>query len=909
MPDAVASANATTPEDAEMLSLLDEARNDLLFYIKACDPKFIVSKAHVFLAKKLQDVAEGRCKRLIISTPPRIGKSRTCCIEFPSWLMGRDPTQNIVVGSYAQSLANIHSRSTRQRIQENEIYRLIFPNTKVNDGDARMDDWGTREGGRYKSVGVGSGITGRGATTLILDDLVKDFQEANSQIVQDGIWDWLQSTALTRLAPGAPVILIMTRWSCLSPDTKITTERGLIPIRDSIAGESVLTSHGMQPIKRKVVSKHTGEVKKFSVYGFPEEITVTPDHQIFTKEGWKQAKDVLPTDRMVLKIDDAPETSIEYLKSLWPSLSVKTHKQHPWATKIPREELKSLLDAGKTYDECAAHFHLPGGKGSILPYITNYGFNRDNRQHIDSSIVEDPEFWRVVGYWIAEGYTTTGRWNDRKTRVQFSFHALEAEYHNDIKRIMGKYGIPVTLKKNSKNCIVVCFSSLQMAQFLSGFGNSALNKKLPLWAQRLPDEFIRQMFDGWWRGDGCDVKNFLRVGSSSLDLHTTFQSALLRIGVVSSIMKASVGYRQTMICGQMCNSGPSWEIRVHKSEVPWMLHESPPRRHRLSEIIDGNLISLIKSIKTDSYDGEVIDIETDCHDFVCGTSTVHNCTDPVGRILSPEFQSRLKDAGVEGADAWEIVNLPAICDESDDLLGRELGESVFPERFSANDFKKIRAERGSFVWSSLYCGRPTVRGGNYIKTDKIKVVQPSDVPKDLRMFRFWDLATSEKKTADYTVGILGGLDHLSGIFYIVDVIRGKWEWPTARDRIKMAAIKDKVRIGVEAVAGFKTAFSNLVEVMPPHISCTEFGADKDKMTRALPWIAMAENGRMAIVQGDWNIDLLMELEAFPRGANDDQVDGVAGVYQMAANNIQYIMPSNSPKRFGQSDRGNRSIIG
>jgi hypothetical protein len=186
MPDAVASANAATinPEDAEMEHLLAEVRNDFLFYIKACDPAYIVSKVHVYLAKKLQDVAEGRSKRLIISIPPRIGKSRCVTTEFTTWLLGRNPKENIVIASYSQELVNDRSREARARIRDSDIYRAAFPKTIVNDNDARVNNWGTTEGGRFQAVSVGAGLTGRSASILVLDDLVKDFEEAHSEIVQ-----------------------------------------------------------------------------------------------------------------------------------------------------------------------------------------------------------------------------------------------------------------------------------------------------------------------------------------------------------------------------------------------------------------------------------------------------------------------------------------------------------------------------------------------------------------------------------------------------------------------------------------------------------------------------------------------------------------------------------------------------
>jgi len=87
-------------------------------------------------------------------------------------------------------------------------------------------------------------------------------------------------------------------------------------------------------------------------------------------------------------------------------------------------------------------------------------------------------------------------------------------------------------------------------------------------------------------------------------------------------------------------------------------------------------------------------------------------------------------------------------------------------------------------------------------------------------------------------------------------------------------------VGVEAVGGFKTSFANLREVLSHEVVLHEFGAETDKLTRALPWIGLAEAGKVFLVRGDWNIPFIKEASEFPRGANDDQVDGVSGAYIM-----------------------------
>ena len=84
----------------------------------------------------------------------------------------------------------------------------------------------------------------------------------------------------------------------------------------------------------------------------------------------------------------------------------------------------------------------------------------------------------------------------------------------------------------------------------------------------------------------------------------------------------------------------------------------------------------------------------------------------------------------------------------------------------------------------------------------------------------------------------------------------------------------------EAVGGFKTSFANLREVLSHEVVLHEFDAETDKLTRALPWIGPVEAGKVFLVRGEWNIPFIKEASEFPRGANDDQVDGVSGAYIM-----------------------------
>ncbi len=134
--------------------------------MQACDPDYVVDKVHRVVAEKLQAVADGKCKRLIITLPPRVGKTRLVSQELPTFMLGRNPKLQVVVSSYAKSLAEDSSRPSRARIESSETYQTIFK-TRLAAGNTKIDDWGTEAGGRYLAVGVGGSTTGKGADCLL----------------------------------------------------------------------------------------------------------------------------------------------------------------------------------------------------------------------------------------------------------------------------------------------------------------------------------------------------------------------------------------------------------------------------------------------------------------------------------------------------------------------------------------------------------------------------------------------------------------------------------------------------------------------------------------------------------------------------------------------------------------------
>ena len=175
---------------------------------KATNPKTVQTPALDLIDEALVRALNTPDARLIISMAPQEGKSVRGANDFPVWALTKNPDLRIVTASYAQALANRNGRAIRNRIQTQPELGL-----KIAADNGSVSEW-TLEGhaGGVLSVGIGAGVTGRAADMLIIDDPLKDRKEADSELIRDNVWDWWTDAASARLAPGAPVIVILTRW-------------------------------------------------------------------------------------------------------------------------------------------------------------------------------------------------------------------------------------------------------------------------------------------------------------------------------------------------------------------------------------------------------------------------------------------------------------------------------------------------------------------------------------------------------------------------------------------------------------------------------------------------------------------------------------------------------------------------
>lgn len=172
------------------------------------NPKTVQTEALDVIDAALVWAATTPDARLIICLSPQEGKSVRAGGDFPTWLLQRNPDLRIVAASYGQQLATRNGRAIRARLVAHPELGL-----RIAADNGAAGEWtiAGRAGGVF-SVGVGGGLTGRPADFLIIDDPIKNLEEAESEAYRQSVWDWWQAVASTRLAPGAGVVLILTRW-------------------------------------------------------------------------------------------------------------------------------------------------------------------------------------------------------------------------------------------------------------------------------------------------------------------------------------------------------------------------------------------------------------------------------------------------------------------------------------------------------------------------------------------------------------------------------------------------------------------------------------------------------------------------------------------------------------------------
>ena len=198
-------------QQKKKLATRDIAQKNFLAYAQHVYEGFIVGRHHKIIAKKLERIATGKLKRLIVNMPPRHSKSEMASYLMPSWFLGRNPKLKIIQATMNTELAVRFGRKVRDLIAD-PIYTEVFPDTDLKQDSQAAGRWETSAGGEYFAAGVGAAMTGRGADLLIIDDPHSE-QDALSSTAYDNTYEWYTSGPRQRLQPGGTIIIVQTRWS------------------------------------------------------------------------------------------------------------------------------------------------------------------------------------------------------------------------------------------------------------------------------------------------------------------------------------------------------------------------------------------------------------------------------------------------------------------------------------------------------------------------------------------------------------------------------------------------------------------------------------------------------------------------------------------------------------------------
>lgn len=246
--------------------------------------------------------------------------------------------------------------------------------------------------------------------------------------------------------------------------------------------------------------------------------------------------------------------------------------------------------------------------------------------------------------------------------------------------------------------------------------------------------------------------------------------------------------------------------------------------------------------------------------------------DLVGRLLQAD------------AAKWRVLNIPAIAEEND-VLGRQPGEALWPQRFPIEVLRDIESTLAPYAFGSEYQQHPVPAEGGIFK--RAWFHRTRTTAEIVHCVRFWDLAMSSKTTADYTVGVMLG-QGTDGHYYILDVVRFRKEWGDVVPAMAEVMLEDGTSVlqGIEEVAFMSRAITELNQDPRLH-NYTIFGytVDTDKVTRALPFAARLSADNVSVIEAHWTDDYIDEMCSFPNGAHDDQVDASSGSWAMIGSSM------------------------
>jgi len=207
---------------AKRLEAAQRARDDLLSYIRLQMPDpndpdnpdaslYEITPQARLLTQIMMHVEKRKLQRVAVSIGPQTGKSLVISRAGPAWISGRNPVTNLILGSYNQDFANEFGDDVRAMLNS-PAHKQVFPDFALRKGGQSKDLLITTEGGKLAFVGVGGSGTGKPADIFVVDDSIRNDEDAQSEVYRERTWNWFTRVANTRIHRNSAVVIVMTRW-------------------------------------------------------------------------------------------------------------------------------------------------------------------------------------------------------------------------------------------------------------------------------------------------------------------------------------------------------------------------------------------------------------------------------------------------------------------------------------------------------------------------------------------------------------------------------------------------------------------------------------------------------------------------------------------------------------------------
>lgn len=872
----------------------------------ASDNKWILARHLAVLNRKLIGVASGRIKRLLVNMGPRHGKSEFISKYFPAWFLGTYPDKRIIFTSYEASFAAQYGAAVRDLIDEygEEMFGIRIKSNQRAAARWFIEDVNgkAKVGGMY-SVGANGPITGKGCDLLLIDDPIKNNEEADSPLQREKLYDWFCRTAYSRLQPGGSIVLVQTRWHSLLAGNKVTIDGKLKNIEDVKIEDNVLTSNGYEKTLGTTSHEYSGKIYSIKTWYTTEDLKVTEEHRIKTRDGWKEARNLTLEDYIELPFDSKFYDNFDEVINNWskdPEIAAKNQDGlsiSGYHNRVTKEQLKELLvDRDLTYREAAVELGFKDRK-SVYEYATLYGLNRLVEQCLPKEVVYKPLFWRIVGYWLAEGSLDGNSKKHGKSRVTFSFNSKETYYVEDIKELFKEYDIEVYIEYHKKyKSMQARVSSYQFAEFLKQFGTSAGTKNIPEFIFKLPKEHISEFIKGYFEGDGHleESRGQASFSSISYNLLYNLQRLFLKFNKICGLTVSQREAKKRIIEGRICNTNKSYNLYFPIYDMGWedYKRDKKYRESYYSYITENKAYIKIKNIGISDYSGTVYDIKTPSSDFIVNLIQTHNCDDLTGRILEQQKK---------GGEKWEHINFPAIAEKDEifekGLFVRKKGEALWPEVWNLEALERIKATMGEYGFSALYGQNPVPIGGGIFKEkwfryytsvgDYLHLASNNGSTSvnihNCRRFITIDTANKDKISSDFSV-IAEFLVTPKNDLILYNLHRERYNWDIlVKKCITVSRQFNPEYMGIENL-GIGIALAN--ELVNKGLAIRRLEPmGKSKQNRAnapMGLVVRMEEGKVYFPKdAPYLFDIQKELLSFPKGANDD----IADVLSYAANEL------------------------